>query len=154
MTRGAAIAKGRENAALKRNIQELTAMNEEQARSIAGALADLEKAREELADLQENVKFWKDRWNEVNEGAKQWGKDRQAAEQDRDRWRTQAEADRENLRRVEAERERERGYIEGLLDRQYPERPRLPWEPTYGQSLTVGDVSMSEWGRSTGVYGG
>jgi hypothetical protein len=59
-----------------------------------------------------------------------------------------AEQDAAIARRGEAEaradRDRERGYIEGLLDGRHPERPQLPWESRYERIQSVGNISFEE----------
>jgi chromosome segregation ATPase len=132
-----------ESEALKAKVAELEKMNAQQAANMAEALTSLEMARKELVEVQTNVDWWRKqagaRQSELREAE---GREK-SAHADRDRYRTQAEADREALRKLEAAVERERGYIEGLLDRQHPERPRLPWEPR--EQVIDGNIEHGRW---------
>jgi chromosome segregation ATPase len=83
---------------------------------------------EERDSAAENAKFWNERWKQADGLVKDANGRADKAEAEAATQRLQAQHDRERLRHVERMRDRERGYIEGLLDGMHPQRPALPWE--------------------------
>jgi chromosome segregation ATPase len=122
-------------ASLTRQVRSLEQQREASEATIKKLAGQRDEAQAEIVKLTDNVEFLKKQWHAERDDVTTANERANKMELQRDSALKQAAAERERRQQMLADRERERGYIEGLLDRQHPERPELPWE--HGEVATI-----------------
>jgi hypothetical protein len=111
--------------------------------AMSKTLANVAEERDTAVRQEKMYKGW---WLDADSARKTNEAGRRRYEQERDAALGQAAEARKGEANAVADRDRERGYIEGLLDGRYPERPRLPWEEgeVISTMSSVGDIYHEE----------
>jgi chromosome segregation ATPase len=143
-----------QNVRLREQLDEAEALNKQQAVTIAETLATLEKLKGDILEVGQKCDQYKRWWTEERDRLKKAEERADADAGDAAQARLERQGLERRLASMEADMQRERGYIEGLLDGRHPERPRLPWEPNIIREERVGDISMRDMTQRWNEGGG
>lgn len=122
------MARPASNRTLKGHVTRLQRQLEAAHKTLRVVAAERDDARAEIEEAKQSAETYRTQWLDGIAKSKELEREVREDRETMGRLRQHADEERALRLRVEAERDRDRGYIEGLLDGLHPARPQLPWE--------------------------